>query len=267
MAVRHVQGIMKRRLECPHSSTAKPSQRYGILDGSRLFRRRGRTLSVQRLSPQAGGGKANADLGPVTLAAAQGQSAAVALGQGLGQGNPTPTPLSGSRTRGSAMRPNGTNIWRISLAAIPMPVSATMASIPPSREFLAVMVMRPPGGGKATALSRRLWKICFTRSASPASRGRSLSIRNSTPSSAERAAGPNSDLHVRRAELRSTPERFTSRLPSARRARSRSAANTRSNSAGRGGGVVAEPLPPQTRACGITALGSSPHRFAQGVLP
>ena len=36
---------------------------------------------------------------------------------------------------------------------------------------------------------------------------------------------------------------------------------------GRVGGVVAEPLPPQTRACGITALGSSPHRFAQGVLP
>ena len=36
---------------------------------------------------------------------------------------------------------------------------------------------------------------------------------------------------------------------------------------GRVGGVVAEPLPPQTRACGITALGSSPDRFAQGALP
>ena len=32
---------------------------------------------------------------------------------------------------------------------------------------------------------------------------------------------------------------------------------------GRVGGVVAEPLPPQTRACAIDALGSSPDRFAQ----
>ena len=31
------------------------------------------------------------------------------------------------------------------------------------------------------------------------------------------------------------------------------------------GGVVTEPLPPQTRACAIDALGSSPDRFAQGV--
>ena len=36
---------------------------------------------------------------------------------------------------------------------------------------------------------------------------------------------------------------------------------------GRVGGVVAEPLPPQTRACAIDALGSSPDRFAQGALP
>ena len=36
---------------------------------------------------------------------------------------------------------------------------------------------------------------------------------------------------------------------------------------GRVGGVVAEPLPPQTRACAIDALGSSPDRFAQEVLP
>ena len=34
---------------------------------------------------------------------------------------------------------------------------------------------------------------------------------------------------------------------------------------GRVGGVVTEPLPPQTRACAIDALGSSPDRFAQGV--
>ena len=34
---------------------------------------------------------------------------------------------------------------------------------------------------------------------------------------------------------------------------------------GRVGGVVAEPLPPQTRACATDALGSSPDRFAQGV--
>ena len=33
---------------------------------------------------------------------------------------------------------------------------------------------------------------------------------------------------------------------------------------GRVGGVVTEPLPPQTRACAIDALGSSPARFAQG---
>ena len=32
---------------------------------------------------------------------------------------------------------------------------------------------------------------------------------------------------------------------------------------GRVGGVVTEPLPPQTRACAIDALGSSPDRFAQ----
>ena len=32
---------------------------------------------------------------------------------------------------------------------------------------------------------------------------------------------------------------------------------------GRVGGVVTEPLPPQTRACAIDALGSSPARFAQ----
>ena len=32
---------------------------------------------------------------------------------------------------------------------------------------------------------------------------------------------------------------------------------------GRVGGVVAEPLPPQTRACATDALGSSPDRFAQ----
>ena len=34
---------------------------------------------------------------------------------------------------------------------------------------------------------------------------------------------------------------------------------------GRVGGVVTEPLPPQTRACAIDALGSSPDRFAQEV--
>ena len=33
--------------------------------------------------------------------------------------------------------------------------------------------------------------------------------------------------------------------------------------AGRVGGVVTEPLPPQSRACAIDALGSSPDRFAQ----
>ena len=33
--------------------------------------------------------------------------------------------------------------------------------------------------------------------------------------------------------------------------------------ASRVGGVVTEPLPPQTRACAIDALGSSPARFAQ----
>ena len=36
---------------------------------------------------------------------------------------------------------------------------------------------------------------------------------------------------------------------------------------GRVGGVVAEPLPPQTRACAIDALGSSPDRFAREGLP
>ncbi len=36
---------------------------------------------------------------------------------------------------------------------------------------------------------------------------------------------------------------------------------------GRVGGVVTEPRPPQTRACATDALGSSPDRFAQGVLP
>ena len=34
---------------------------------------------------------------------------------------------------------------------------------------------------------------------------------------------------------------------------------------GRVGGVVAEPRPPQSRACATDALGSSPDRFAQGV--
>ena len=34
-------------------------------------------------------------------------------------------------------------------------------------------------------------------------------------------------------------------------------------SVGRVGGVVTEPLPPQSRACAIDALGSSPDRFAQ----
>ena len=34
---------------------------------------------------------------------------------------------------------------------------------------------------------------------------------------------------------------------------------------GRVGGVVAGPRPPQSRACAIDALGSSPDRFAQGV--
>ena len=36
---------------------------------------------------------------------------------------------------------------------------------------------------------------------------------------------------------------------------------------GRVGGVVTEPLPPQSRACAIDALGSSPDRFAQEALP
>ena len=35
---------------------------------------------------------------------------------------------------------------------------------------------------------------------------------------------------------------------------------------GRVGGVVTEPLPPQSRACAIDALGSSPDRFAQEAL-
>ena len=51
--------------------------------------------------------------------------------------------------------------------------------------------------------------------------------------------------------------------------RVRRSANSRTNSvryeslSGRVGGVVTEPLPPQTRACAIDALGSSPDRFAQ----
>ena len=85
--------------------------------------------------------------------------------------------------------------------------------------------------------------------------------RNSAPGERPRAT-PCAPHRARRGDRRQAPHRARRAPAPACARRTLPRAHRRR---GRVGGVVTEPLPPQTRACAIDALGSSPDRFAQGV--